>query len=401
MTSVDDTRKNSIPRESGKRLYVSPKDYSTHMRNPTIKGMDTGKEPWSEFEKPYWEDSYEEMEYFMWNYPGFPNHDFEMSWDNPSFPTTEGASLGGGGFIVFTCNVYGGFCPGDTRNIGLSCSHPVTDVALTWPTLAGAEFTVELVSPTSVAITAAEDAGGGVEIDIFMQTAAGITGSHENILIGSASDCEDCETADLMEADPNNATVVADSTNYSISVLYGVGPYAWSVSAPQSPDVALQNAVTTGRSNTLQVTDGCGTIVVNVIDSCGTDIDMIFRGDGAWTYCISSGAGGNPGCICPGATYTSPADFGGGGNPYNFASGGREWRFYDTVLSECFGVSPIQTCCDPEPCGATFNCWGYFNTPTVCTDPTVTPPCLNPCTGGCGCWPRDLQVSRIDYWECT
>lgn len=398
MSSVDDKRKSTIPRESGKRLYVSDKNYPTQMRKPTIMGM-ARKEPWSEFEKPYWEDSYEDMEYLMWNYPGFPNHDYEMSWDNPSFPTTEGAGLGGGGFLVFECQTYGGFCPGDTRNIGIRCSHPITGIALTSPVLHGGEFSISLASPTSIAITAAEDAGGGVEIDVFMRTAAGVPGSHESILIGSAPDCENCDTASEMEADPDNPTVAVDSTNYTINVLYGVGPFAWSVQADDSPDVAVQNAVTSGRSNTLIVTDGCGTIIITVVDSCGTEVEIVILGDGAWQDCQSSGRGGSGcGCTAPHSSESSYGDL----NPFYFNFGGKRWRLRDGATSDCYGISPVQCCCDPAPCGATANCLPNFNIGTMCLhDGAVTPPCLNPCSGGCGTTIRTGQGLHLDVWECA
>lgn len=402
MTSIDDARRGPT-RESGKRLYVSPTDYQAQMRRGTIKGYDAGAAPWSEFEKPYWEDSYEEMEYFMWNWPGFAPWRWEFSLDNPSLPTTQESGLGGE-FLVFECQVYGGFCPGDTRCVGVDCSHPITGVELSnsW---AEREFTLSLASPTSLCITAVEDSALGVEVDFHMRSASGVVGGHEDILIGTAQDCEDCDTADpLTFDDDNNPTTVNNSTNYEITVLDGVGPFSWSVSGQ---DVSMQRAVTSNRFNYLQVGTSCGMIEITVIDSCGTNISTQVRStNGSWYSCDGLSRGGTA-CECQawwnlGGEITLFS----GGNPW-YIEGGT--RFYEgkTITSGCETAYPdeIVACCVTYGPGVsgTLDCFPEYNLPKTCADPdsTPVPVCVNPCGSPYQITIRSQSDMTLEIWRCT
>ena len=397
MTSIDDARKGPT-RESGKRLYVSPTDYQAQMRRGTIKGYDAGAAPWSEFEKPYWEDSYEEMEYFMWNWPGFAPWRWEFSIDNPSLPTTQESGLGAE-LLVFECQVYGGFCPGDTRCVGVDCSHPITGVELSnsW---AEREFTLSLASPTSLCITAVEDSALGVEVDFHMRSASGVVGGHEDILIGTAQDCEDCETADPLTFDSDsNPTTVSDSTNYEIAVLDGVGPFSWSVSGQ---DVAMQRAVTSNRFNYLQVGDSCGAITITVIDSCGTQISTVVRStDGNWYVCANVSNVGS--CVCA-AWWNLDGDIVlSNSDPY-YPDGQENFRYSEpNPAADCAGG--IYACCVTYTPGVSGNlcCFPDFCLPQSCADSAgTTPPCLNPCDSA----PNQISVrsgseADLSVWACS
>lgn len=410
MGELDDKRSGPT-RESGKRLYVSPQDYQAQIRRGTIKGYDRGDAPWSEFEKPYWEDSYEEMEYFMWNWPGFAPWRWEFSIDNPSLPTTQESGLGVS-FLVFACQVYGGFCPGETRCVVLDCSHPVIGAALSnrW---AEREFSLSFESETSLCITAVEDSALGVEVDIFMQSEAGVRGSADDILIGTAVDCEDCDTADPLEASPDNPTTVTDSTNYYIAVLNGVGPFSWSVSAPQSPDVSLQWAGGSRRYNYLQVTDGCGSIIVTVVDSCGTVVDMgFFSDDGTWQDCQGSGRGGS-GCLCTPSSIEINGPTYGNGVPSNdewrYTYSGYLQRMWRSISTDCDGLN-FPTCCQNQSpdCSPSPTCLAV-TLPATCWNygyPGVPVPCFNDCGGKgatpkCGIGIRTNDAVAIQFWRCA
>jgi len=404
MGSVDDARKGPT-RETGKRLYVSDKDYQDQIRRGTISGYDAGLLPWSEFEKPYWEDSYEEMEYFMWNWPGFAPWRWELNFDNPSLPTSLQDS--GGGLLVFECQVYGGFCPGETRCVTIDCSHPVTGVQFS-QSYFEREFSLSLASPTSLCITADEDAGGGVEVDIFMRTEGGVVGSNDDILIGTAQDCEDCDTADPLTFDEDTLpSTVADSTNYRLEILDGVGPFSWSVSAPDSPDVSLQWAGGSRRYNYLQVVDGCGSINVTVIDSCGTTAVAALRSvDGSWTLCQGVGRGGSN-CECGGAgtDIEGPTYLTDSGDEFEFGSGGRTWKLDRTASNDCDGLGFPSCCKDQNPdCSPSSECYPSGAAGATCSG--ITEPCYNDCgskgaTPICGTTVRTGDSVAMYLWICT
>jgi len=417
VSSIKNARDTAVGRESGKRLYVSPKEYQDQIRRGTIKGFDQGAQPWSEFEKPYWEDSYEEMEYFMWNWPGFAPWRWNFNFDNPSIPTNLQGSLGGTDFLVCDCFTLGGFCPGDTRCIAMDCTYPIVGVQFSqrW---AEREFSVEIQNEQTICITATEDASLGVELDIYMQLPSGNICVEEDLLIGTASDCEDCDTADPMEAGPDNPTVVVDGTNYRIDVINGVGPFTWVVTALDSADVSLQWAIGDRRYNYLNVVDGCGSISVTVTDSCGTIVVLFFYSDdGIWQECEGYQTGGN--CFDD-----SPVDcplffiFGGylldatEDNEHRFSFGDRIWRYRRPVTaSSCNDIGLPYCCEDTSPdCSPNPPCFGIFDfsAPFTCSlygYPDVEAPCYNPCggkgaTGRCGISHPAGDGISLEFYRC-
>jgi hypothetical protein len=267
------------------------------------------------------------------------------------------------------------------------------------------EFTLSLESPTSLCITAVEDSAGGVEVDFFMRSAGGVRGVHEDILIGTAQDCEDCDTADPMEDSGENPTLVSDSTNYEITIINGVGPFAWSVSGQ---DVSMQRAVTSNRSNYLQVGNSCGSIVITVIDSCGTEIDIGMRSsDGTWTsLCNSIGRGGS-GCVCLGAGFDieGPDVYTSSGDEFPIIYNGKWWRLRRTFSNDCDGAGFPSCCKDNSPdCSATSAC--YPNAGTGWTCEGVAGPCVNDCGGKgatpvCGTIVRTGDNVAFEFWKCS
>lgn len=413
MAKEADNKRQGPTRESGKRLYVSPQDYQEQIRRGTIKAFDQGIAPWSEYEKPYWEDSYEEMEYFMWNWPGFAPWRWQFSIDNPSIPTTEQASLGGTDFIVCDCFTLGGFCPGERRCIAMDCNYPIIGVQFS-QSFAEREFALELENEQTLCITAVEDASLGVEVDIFMRLPSGAQCSEDDFLIGTAQDCEDCATADPLAASPDNPTTVTDGTNYRIEVIDGVPPFTWTLAAPDSPNVALQWVAGNNRYNYLNVVDGCGSIIVTVIDSCGTILELPFLSDdGVWQDC-SGGQRGGSGCTCGGAGFDIEGPtFGNGvpsGDEFRFNHNNRRWRLIRTISTPCDGLN-FPTCCqDQNPdCSANDACLHQFDAGNTCANfgyPGIVAPCFNDCGGKgatpkCGVRVRTGDGHGFDFFRCA
>ena len=117
-------------REYGRRLYVSGLTYQGQIRKPTDKAFDDlYKLPHSENKKPYMEDSYEEMEYFLsppfgfpWNFP-----DFDAPW------APKGQPWAPPWLLIFTCQVSGSPCfcdDGIEKCYSINCSHDIVEATI-------------------------------------------------------------------------------------------------------------------------------------------------------------------------------------------------------------------------------------------------------------------------------
>ena len=135
MSSIDDLY-DEAAKDYGRKSYRTADEDSFQefmKKRPFFMFDAVYKAPYSEFEKPYLEDSYEEMEQLLQNPPGLPNWpDYPpLSWpDNPSWPPgPQDVPDGGGGFIVFSCSITGCWCPEQTKEATIFCTHEITGIA--------------------------------------------------------------------------------------------------------------------------------------------------------------------------------------------------------------------------------------------------------------------------------
>lgn len=315
MSSIDDLY-DRVSKDYGRKNYLAGNDeaYTALMKKKTIFMYDAAfAQSWSEFEKPYLENSYEEMEQFLWNPPGIPWDPGGPGpgWDFPTIPSNPqdpGEPFGWPSLTVFWCQVSGCFCENDTREAMVNCSHPITGIGLAEPgaRLAARDFSIsaEIMGTSArLSITAGEDPGGAVEIDVTMQSAGGVNGSHGSLMISSCSDCEDCDAVDDVAWDDENNPDTADpGDSVLLQVLDGVPPFTWEIEqcgdeGENRCSIPLQ---TMSRMNFLKLgADACGPIVINVTDVCETETTGMIRcTNGRWSVCDTRNEIQGGGCSC-------------------------------------------------------------------------------------------------------
>ena len=116
-----------------------------------------------------------------------------------------------------------------------------------------------------------------------------------------------CELATQISYSSGNPATIGQSTEATITVDDGCGPFSWSVAGT---GYSFAQATTTERSNTL-ITDGsaCGTATITVTDGCGDTATGYVRGTtGQWTnksngVCEISGTGTQTGSGGPPVWY--------------------------------------------------------------------------------------------------
>lgn len=294
-------------KEYGHRLYVSPMPYADHKRKPTDKALDDlYKLPHSENKKPYAEDSYEGMEYFLsppfgmwpWNWP-------EWDWPNdaggipaPWFPPW---------LLVFTCQLESGacFCEGEENCYDLRCSHPVTGITvftLGDPRGKGGWTSDEVhfsftYSDNQVCVLASERSDGFVRFMVQMVADPGtgrlVYGEAGPFLLPQCLDEDEaCDCPDggpLLSWAGGNPTLIFQGDDISVSIAGGTPPFKWVTSEGNITWDAVQ---TTSRTNSFHVENAaCGCIRINVIDACGRTLlsdapatpTMKVQEDSAWS----------------------------------------------------------------------------------------------------------------------
>lgn len=258
-------------KEYGRRLYVSPLAYQSQIRKPTDKALDDlYKLPHSENKKPYREDSYEEMEYFL-------SPPFGFSWDWPEFDLPFVGFIDPWvppWFLVFTCQVETGgcFCAGQKRCYALNCSHKVVSIEVNeLLTPVPGHFSISYNSG-QICITATEEAETVVYFDVTMVADPGdgseVFGTHEGLSVTSCSD-EDCgciSPPSFSYDDASSADVVYRTGSANVYVDGGQAPFTWSITGT---GLTMANAETdTGENQVNASASACGPGAITVTDAC-------------------------------------------------------------------------------------------------------------------------------------
>ena len=286
MGSIDD-KYFETAKDYGRKTYRTKDDMSfrEYMAKKTFFMFDTGyKAPFSEFEKPYLEDDYVDMEQYLHDPPGFWDHPDLPPWswpDNPwnPPPSTYENPPDGDGFIVFDCSIDGCFCPQDTRQVIATCNHTITGVALSQGGFYAGDFSIAYEANGTIAkisITAEEDAGKAVEFDIFMK-AGNVPGAEYSLLVDECYDCELCDQVTDVSWDTDlTASSLNKGDDIAIHVKDGVPPFNWVITqcGDTGSGCSLSAAVTQGRTNVLRTTsNACGVIIITVTDACDDEAE--------------------------------------------------------------------------------------------------------------------------------
>lgn len=393
MSSID-AKYFEAAKDYGRKSYLMNEEdsFNEFMKKKTFFMFDAVyKAPYSEFEKPYFQDSYEEMEQLLQNPPGLPSlPDYPpLSFpDNPSWPSgPQEVPDGGGGFIVFNCSVSGCWCPEDTKEATVKCTHEITGISLSMGSFYAGDFSVSSSAGGTVGkvqITAGKDAEGAVEIDVFMK-AGSVRGSHGSIMITECSNCDNCAEAEELAPDSeNNPETVSEDHGYVIKVLGGVPPFEWTVDIN-----ATLTPITTGRSNYMRVkNNACGGINITVKDACDDETEFSFRiiENGKWQRCYLR----NPidGITC----YTCRCGPCFRQNSFNIDANRR-------LVASCAAIG----CDGPEDCTQ----WLVCQLPEITCEDYYHPgvyysfPCLDPCGNGGGYTLIGPGYLEWQYWTCN
>ncbi len=260
----------------------------------------------SERKKPYYGDSFPEMEDYWEGPPGYrprPGGPY------PDIPPTEPPI---GETIVFQVNTDGCHNKGGTADIVLSGTHPIYGIEFTFPGLveAGTSFETSGEGNNEVTLSITSDASESnlITFSVLMITASGVSNEwFNNVNIFECS----CVDPTPLE-DGTWPDTIAQSTSAGVTVVGGTTPYNWSVTGE---DFTMQFAQTAGTANNLVAgPDACGTAFVTVTDYCGQKVDFEVRstGDSDW---VTTGG------VCPGKImFDSYLGFG----QYRYTSGGKK-----------------------------------------------------------------------------
>jgi hypothetical protein len=354
------------------------------------------KAPFSEFEKPYLEDDYVDMEQYLHDPPGFWDLPDLPPWswpDNPNNPPGQQTNPpGGGGFIVFDCSISGCFCPQDTRQVIATCNHTITGVALSQGGFYARDFSIAYEANGTVArisITAGEDPSKAVEFDIFMK-AGSVPGAEYSLMVTECYDCELCDQVDDVSWDTENtASSINAGDDIPIHVKDGVPPFSWVIDqcGDTGSGCSLGAAATQGRTNVLYTgASACGTILITVTDACDDEVTgaVMVADNGEW-HSVDNyrrlNAGGC-GCSC-GQVYTNYQD--GSCAPTDYRS-----TYPCLYLSDIMRVASV---CGAVCCGTT------CSAPACQIGPAsgygISFPCYDACGGGGDICVQDSMYAEV------
>ena len=214
----------------------------------------------------------------------------------PSFdqPWNTGDPPGGGPWsVIFDLEVDGCWCNGETKSFTANGTHPITSLSISLQE-AGTEINITGgIGTNSVKGTlTAVNESGNVNFTASMTSSGGVPGS-SNDLVYECGNCDLCDITDDMTAGSNPETISPSSTE-GLSVVDGVGPYAWTVSGT---DFTLAYATTsTGVNGLIAGANACGSATITVTDSCETVVVIFVRStsvDSEWVLVSAT-------CVIPG-----------------------------------------------------------------------------------------------------
>lgn len=354
-----------VTQETGKRLYTSDIPYAEQMNKLTQKYLDTVKKiKHSEFKKPYYPQTYDEMEHFY-----FPGVD-------PEFPPTPGeytpdckvgweAAGGVEGWRV---------CAPDDDCAGwvFTCAHKITSLVCGNCTIQRIE---ELDGDRIMVIICSDED----EIWVDFKVRDGETGKFETNreCIGTDPDCVacyNCPPSTLSIGYTTQQMAVNGTQTLTVNGKGGGGPYSWSIiagggslSAYAGTSVIYTASATNAscvNNPTIQLTDFCENkttlkIAINAVE----------------------------GTHCPNSVATRVVTTEGSGCT---------WAVWSRRYT-CAGIlpSPVGGCvaaCDGCDCGylPSCSCGGGF----YCTASGVAGRCLDPsgyCAGSCASRTDDIR----------
>ena len=118
--------------------------------------------------------------------------------------------------------------------------------------------------------------------DIGVWTRALYDNSYDLNLITAPS----CSGYAQLMWDPKNTQTIGQATSAIVNVLYGKGPYSWSLVYNDSSNFTLDYQLTTTRTNVLRTNiNACGSIKIMVTDSLGTTVNGFIRCTaGVWLF---------------------------------------------------------------------------------------------------------------------
>lgn len=354
----------------------------------------------STFKKPYYDDSYQEMEEFYYPYDGFdirlPSTRINQYIDD--YPGRDTDAAGGGcDYCIITCNgalahkecdqnVTKGEC-----HTNVSCFvEGGSSLDYNW-CISGDP--IKEIKYFKTAIGTGEIGGGGSSIEIYpdWSTIELINEVKEakytvTLTDGLGHKCSDslkieckevCCPAEVTFAysDDSDDTIDREGTA-NVIITGGCTSYSWSVSGT---GFSFANATTLARVNTLIADEtACGTASITVTDDCGTTVTGEVRcTEGEWViqgYANWSGLPDAAKCVAQGSAAGCDA------TTVEEIVGGERWKIWNhTCLGHALGLG--------DPCtGIEDITWvkesGYL-------DIFVDPPCGSPhscapgsCTGG-------------------
>ena len=383
----------------GRRLYVDNASYAEQMgvgsRKPAFKQNDALYAQ-SEFKKPYKEDDYEEMEYLADAYPGFPwDYDFDSPLEIP-YPG-EAYNPWHVRFLCFSDPCYG---YGEEHCESLSCQWPVTGFHIhSKPAGCTTNF-----SPSQICAQCPEGETGWISFEIIMLATfqhngatVKVEGRYYNM---SMSRCIGlCDDSGIAYSAASDDTIARSGTA-AIAITDSLGtkgsPYSWAVSGT---GFTLDNAVTTGLTNTLNAdATACGTATIT-ITGCGSTTVTGYVRCTTGTWALKADA-----CPSPGPhTYRL-------GTLYERVVGKTKVRIVYALCTQC--AWPIYTCTE---CDCMASCvdedLGNWCTTNMCVpfDCTVWWPASPGATQNCCNGVTDViaaqchKCDQYDYyeWECA
>ena len=343
----------------GRRLYVDNAPYAKQMgvgsRKPAFNQNDALYAQ-SEFKKPYREDDYEEMEYLSDAYPGFP---WDYDFDTPFVPGEN--PFGEGGYnpwtVRFLCDLLGAcYGYGEEHCSNIHCGWPITGYRI-HSIPAGCSFSL---SGNTLCAECPEGETFWITFDVIMQATfqhngatVKVTGRHYNM---SISHClGQCDGTGIAWDQDESANSVVRPNSVSIAISDSNGtkgsPYSWAITA--GTGFSLENATTTGLTNTLHTTgSACGMaeITVTACDGVTTAVGYVRCTSGHYvdcdTYLLTPCSHGN--CLNPPPTPPDCPVGGGGGSGIFWTTNGMWKASIYYILGKCnYGDDPTGTC------------WGY------------------------------------------
>ena len=296
-----DTR-HLINQDYGRRLYVPDQTYDEQMGVGSRKIAFTQNSKayqQSNLKKPYREDAYEDMEYeadpfvgYGFDYPNYDSPvDIQPDDDTPYSPWHVK-------FLCFSDVCYG---YGEEHCEPLSCQWPVTGFQIhSKPAGCTTNF-----SPSQICAQCPEGETGWISFDVIMLATfqhngatVKVVGRYFNMSISHCIGL--CDDTGIAWAAGSDATIVREATA-AVAITDSLGtkgsPYSWSVSGT---GFTLDNAVTTGLTNTLNAdATACGTATITVT-GCGSTVvtGYVRCTTGQWVVKSSCGLDGSAFSTC-------------------------------------------------------------------------------------------------------